>query len=383
LDWRNKTIFVTGATGFIGGRVCERLIQAGAKNVRALVHTPKRAARIGRLPIQLSAGSLLDGASLRDALGNARIVVHCGLGVAGGIVRGTQNLLDAAEAAGVERLVHMSTAAVYGLTPKPGSETEDAPLLHTGDSYCDNKARAEKIVLRSGRRGLPVVILRPSIVYGPYSAWSTRLIPDLKARHVALIEGGRGACNTTYVDNLVDAIFLSLENDNALGQAFFITDGERITWGDFIRAHMKMMGEPFALSDLSAKQIREYYQSQPGMLISSFQRTKQVLRSREFRELLLRIPASARVLSRAWSWAASLDEESRERLQARIGVLRPSHPAAQNGRYIPDEVTFATQTASVFFCIEKAKNILGYQPRVPFRQGIEMVEQWLRFANYL
>src|ERR1700704_3236869 len=171
VNWHDKTVFVTGATGFIGGRVCERLVQAGARDVRALVHTPKHAARIGRLPIQLCQGSLLDQSSLREAMGNAKVVIHCGLGVARGIVKGTQNLLEAAEAAGVERVIHMSTAAVYGLTPRPGSESEESSAPHTGDAYCDNKREAEKVVLRFARRGLPAGILRPSIFYGAHFAW--------------------------------------------------------------------------------------------------------------------------------------------------------------------------------------------------------------------
>src|SRR6266853_3804316 len=159
VNWQDKTVFVTGATGFIGGRVCERLIQAGATDVRALVHTSKNAARIGRLPIQLCSGSLLDQTSLSQAMGNARVVIHCGLGIARGIVKGTQNLLETAASAGVERVVHMSTAAVYGLTPRPGSESEETPVPRTGDAYCDNKGEAEKIVLRFASRGLPAVIL--------------------------------------------------------------------------------------------------------------------------------------------------------------------------------------------------------------------------------
>src|SRR3989442_1543127 len=110
-----------------------------------------------------------------------------------------------------------------------------------GDQYCDNKARAEQVVLKFGKRGLPAVILRPSIVCGPFSAWSTRLIENLRDNRVVLIDDGRGSCNTTYVDNLVDAIFLSLENEQAIGHTFFITDGEAITWGDFIRAHIAML----------------------------------------------------------------------------------------------------------------------------------------------
>jgi nucleoside-diphosphate-sugar epimerase len=383
VTWRDKTIFVTGATGFIGGRVCERLVQAGCKNVCAFVHTPHRAARIGRLPIAMRMGSLLNRASVREALGKANLVVHCGLGVGRGIVEGTENVLEAAASAGVERFIQMSTAAVYGLTPKAGCETEDAPLPHTGEPYCDNKGRAERAVLRFGRRGLPVVILRPSIVWGPYSAWSTRLIPDLKERRVCLINGGQGACNTTYVDNLIDAVFLGFENEKALGEAFFITDGERVTWGDFIHAHIKMLGQDIALPNLSQEEIQEHYRRQPGLVMGSFRAAGQALRSREFRQLLLRIPATKRMLDGIWHWSASLDESKRDRIRARVGIRPAVATAGDNDRAMPDADTLATQSTTVFFSIEKAKRLLGYRPRIDFTEGMTRVEQWLRFANYL
>ena len=82
-------------------------------------------------------------------------MIHCGLGQASGIVRGTQNLLEVTADARAERFIHMSTAAVYGEKPSLGCETEDAPLRRTGDSYCDNKARAERVVRRFVRRGCP------------------------------------------------------------------------------------------------------------------------------------------------------------------------------------------------------------------------------------
>ena len=81
--------------------------------MRALVRSPHKAARIARLPIELLPGSLLDRESLRLALGDTKIVIHCGLGNARGIVRGTENLLTVAAQADVERFIHMSTAAVF------------------------------------------------------------------------------------------------------------------------------------------------------------------------------------------------------------------------------------------------------------------------------
>jgi nucleoside-diphosphate-sugar epimerase len=382
MKWRNQMVFVTGATGFIGGRICERLVLANAGPIRALVHSPHKAARIARLPFEMVRGSLLHRESLRSALGQAKVVIHCGLGNARGIVRGTENLLAVAAEAGVERFVHMSTAAVHGLTPPPGTETEDAPVRATSDDYCDNKRRAERVVARFGRRGMSTVILRPSIVYGPYSAWSTRLVQSLRQNTVALIDGGRGACNTTYVDNLIDALFLSLDNDASSGETFFITDGEAITWGDFIRAHVAMLGRCELLPEISSEKVLAYYKQRPGLLTGSWKASAQVLRSRQFRELLLQIPLTQRLLSGAWGWLESLSEDKQQRARSRLGVRHPDE-AAPAGAPIPDPVDFATQTGTVFFRIDKARRVLGYEPRVLFRQGIGLVEQWMHYANYI
>jgi nucleoside-diphosphate-sugar epimerase len=382
MRWRDQTVFVTGATGFIGGRICERLVLANAGRVRALIHSPHKAARIARLPIELLPGSLLDRESLRSALGDAKVVIHCGLGNARGIVRGTENLLAVATQAGVERFLHMSTAAVHGLTPPPGTETEEVPARATGDNYCDNKRRAEKVVARMGHQGMSTVILRPSIVYGPYSAWSTRLVQNLRQNTVALIDGGRGACNVTYVDNLIDAIFLCLDNNASSGETFFITDGERVTWGDFIRAHAAMLGLSEPLPDVSSERVRAYYKQQPGLLTGSIKATGQVLRSRQFRELLLKVPLTQRLLTGAWGWLESLSEERRQMVRSHLGERRPAE-VARAGAPIPDPVDFATQTGTVFFRIDKAQKVLGYEPRVRFRLGVALVEQWMRQATYI
>jgi nucleoside-diphosphate-sugar epimerase len=389
MNWRDKNIFVTGATGFIGGRICERLVQAGVRQVRTLVHNIQRAPRIARLPVELCPGDLLDKESLQRALSDSQIVIHCGLGVALGIVRGTTNLLEVAADAHVERFVHMSTTAVYGLTPPPGSETESAPIRRTGDPYCDNKGKAERVIARFVQRGLPAVVLRPSIVYGPYSAWSTRLIEGLRQHKVALIDEGHGACNTTYVDNLVDAVFLSLENDHSVGETFFINDGERITWGDFIRVHANMLETAPVLPNISRTKIVAYYDKQPGLLRSSIKQTLRMLLSRDFRMMLLEIPACREVLAPLWRSLEAMPPEKRQRLRSllhggtRNGNGARNLAAAAGNGYIPDQVDLATQTGTVFFAIDKARRLLGYEPRVQFAQGIKLVEQWLRFANYL
>lgn len=380
MNWAEEKFLVTGATGFIGGRVCERLVQAGAREVCALVHSPHRAARIARLPVQLCSGNLLDPDSLVPVLKDATVIIHCGLAHARGIYTGTENLLRLAQSSRLKKFVHISTAAVYGLTPPPGSEKETAPVKKTGDNYCDNKARAERIVLAYAKRGVPAAILRPSIVYGPYSAWNLRPIPELRENRAVLIDGGSGICNTTYVDNLVDAIFLTLKTDGANGQAFFITDGERITWGDFIRAHARMMGLDTALPEITSAELATVYGNHTGLIAGSIKGASKAVRSKEFRAVLLQIPVFERALKSTWEWLESLPESRRQRIRSRFGVPRRKFVPA-SAISIPDEVTFQTQTGTVFFNIQKAREILGYTPRVNFQEGMLRVEQWLRFAN--
>jgi hypothetical protein len=108
-----------------------------------------------------------------------------------------------------------------------------------------------------------------------------------------------------------------------------------------------------------------------------------ILRSRELRQLLLQIPVAERTLTAVWGRMQSLPETRQQKIRSRVGVLPKSFGPSKNGRFIPDEIALATQTASVFFSIEKAKRILDYRPRIPFTQGAALVEQWLRFANYL
>src|SRR5207253_10190678 len=124
-----------------------------------------------------------------------------------------------------------------------------------------------------------------------------RLMDDLRLGRVAFIDGGRGACNLTYVDNLIDAMVLGLENDHGLYQAFFITDGERVTWGDFIRAHMALMETPPAVGEVSRAEIEDS-RGKNGLLLDSVKATARVARSKEFRQMLMRIPLTEAVLKR-------------------------------------------------------------------------------------
>jgi nucleoside-diphosphate-sugar epimerase len=149
-------------------------------------------------------------------------------------VEGTRNLLEASMASGVERFIHFSTTDVYGY---PGGvaieETYSATRFRNW--YAETKLAAEAEVLRAAAaRAVDVVILRPATVYGPRSKEVVgEIARAIRNRSMLLIDGGRAVAGLCYVENLVDAALLALSHKNASGEAFNVSDGLGVTWKQF------------------------------------------------------------------------------------------------------------------------------------------------------
>ena len=224
-------VLITGASGFIGSRLCEKFKLQYAIPYRAVVHRFARAARIARLGSEMVGMDLSDPTSLDAALEGCDAVVHLAYVDAG---KAEETLLAACRRARVKRFVHISSMAVHG--PNPGPECaheETATIGRYNEPYSDAKARAEKVVQREIARGLPGVILRPTIVYGPYSPFVVRVIEAARAGAISLIDEGSGVCNAVYVDDVCDAIYAALESERAIGQAVFITGDRAVSWRDY------------------------------------------------------------------------------------------------------------------------------------------------------
>lgn len=188
------------------------------------------AARIGRHPIEPVACDLLDPEQIHAALAGVDFVIHCAVGDTAATVDGTRNLLSAAHAAGIRRLIHVSTIDVYG-TPS-GTVTEDHPLVRTGRPYGDSKIEAEEACREFEGMGLGVVILRPTIVYGPHSdlwvsAYARRFF---EGSWLLSRDACQGRCNLLYVDDLVQACILSLEAEGVEGLAFNVNGPDVVSW---------------------------------------------------------------------------------------------------------------------------------------------------------
>jgi nucleoside-diphosphate-sugar epimerase len=234
-----KRCLVTGATGFIGGRLARRLAQEGYA-VRCLARPSSDTSQLRDLGVEIVHGDLTSAPSLAEAVERCDAVLHCGAlvsdwatveEIAAVNVGGTRNLLDAAAGTSVKRFVHLSTTDVYG---HPGgaaiAETHTASRFRNW--YAQTKLEAEAEV-RGARAGgdLDVVILRPATVYGPGSKDVIgEIARAIQAGHMLLVDRGRAIAGLCYVENLLDALLLALGHRAAVNQAFNVTDGLEVTW---------------------------------------------------------------------------------------------------------------------------------------------------------
>jgi acetylornithine/succinyldiaminopimelate/putrescine aminotransferase/nucleoside-diphosphate-sugar epimerase len=248
---RDDVCLVTGATGFIGGHLTERLVQEGHQ-VRCLVRASSDTSLLEQLDVEIAVGDLLNARSLAGAADGCRYVFHCGALVSDWAttneiarinVEGTQNLLAASAAASVQRFIHFSTTDVYGYPGGSGiDETHTAERFRNW--YAQTKLTAEAEVRRAeSAHALEAVVLRPATVYGPRS---TEVVGEMaraiRSGNMLLVDGGRAVAGLCYVDNLIDAAVLALGHEAAPGHAFNITDGLDITWKEFTNGLARGLG---------------------------------------------------------------------------------------------------------------------------------------------
>ena len=230
-------IFLTGATGFVGGALSRALLARGDK-VTALVRQPPPES--GSWEIRWVRGDLTADGSWLTALAGHDAVIHAAgrLGAFGISekayvqlhVEGTRRLLEAAGSAGVRRLLYVSSPGVLG--PTRGSAlTEEAPYRPT-NRYERSKALAEKLVRKFAEHGLPVVIVRPEFLYGPGDLHVLGLFRAIQRGRFFLINGGRSSCHPTYIDDGVRGMLLALEKGGE-GEIYQIAGESPVAMRDF------------------------------------------------------------------------------------------------------------------------------------------------------
>jgi nucleoside-diphosphate-sugar epimerase len=245
---------ITGATGFVGGRVAEACVGRGHA-VRTIARASSDTSLPERLGVSILRGDLADAELVRKALDGVDVVVHAAakVGDRGPVeeyravnVDGLRNLLAACRGRPLGRLVHVSSLGVYEPRHHHGTDESVPAFFHHFDGYTQSKAEAEQVALAYHREHrVPVVILRPGFVYGPRDRTVLpRLIRKLRNGRIHYLGGDRRALNSIYVGNLVDAVLRAAENPHAVGQTYNLTDGEPVTKERFINAIADALGLP-------------------------------------------------------------------------------------------------------------------------------------------
>lgn len=259
---KNFPVFVTGASGFIGGKLAERLLAEGRK-VRVLSRRPLP--QLEARGAEVIVGDLDDRHALARGCHSADTVFH----VAGRVgvwgppedffrvnVGGTQQLLAAAYDAKVPRFVYTSSPSVVYDGGDLAAVDESAPLCTAAPcAYPTSKAAAEKLVLAANGRGLATIALRPHLVWGPGDKNVVpRVLALARAGKLKIVGSGRNRVDITHISNVVDAHLLAEDaitschplgdKRPAAGRAFFITNGEPVVLWDWINAVLRGVGIP-------------------------------------------------------------------------------------------------------------------------------------------
>ncbi len=245
-------VLLTGATGFLGSRVLERLLARGYE-VRALVRPSSDRSALSGRGVELVEGELgtsgtgIDG-PLARALDGCDLVIHAGARVEtsgdwglfhNANVGGTHDLLEAARAAGVRRFVHVSSLGIFdipasGVRIDEGADYDHEPRLR--GHYTRSKIHADRVVAAAIRAGAPAVIVRPGILYGAGRPLYRGRLSRSVGSSLLLVVGSAGyRPPLCYVDNAADAVVQAGEHPGASGGMFNVVDDPELTHETYFR----------------------------------------------------------------------------------------------------------------------------------------------------
>jgi nucleoside-diphosphate-sugar epimerase len=315
-----RRVFITGALGFIGQRLAERYRERGVE--------------VRGVDVQAGdgvvAGDVTEpGEWQRHAEGCDLFFHTAALITSTGDpdevwkinVLGTRLALDAAVAGGAERFVHFSSVLAFSWDFPDGVD-ERHPVRPNGMPYVDTKVASEQVVLQAHASGeMACTVVRPGDVWGPRSRPWTIIPVEMAKQGLFMVPRG-GIFSPVYIDNLVDGVVLAAEREEGAGEVFILTDGAGVPVEEFFGRYYRMLGKdgPRALP----------------------------------RQALVRVAA---------------------------GFDRLSRLARRENEMTPNSAAYLSRTGT--YSIEKARRVLGYEPKVGLDEGFRRTEAWLREQRML
>lgn len=324
-------ILITGGLGFLGSHLSSRLSTSG-EAVRILARPSRQTVQEGPPSSQVVWGDIRDPEAVDRAVEGAEVVIHLVSNFRKGgsdekeahavNVEGTRNVLAACSRHGVRQLIHCSTIGVHGSVLEIPA-TEKSPF-NPLDLYQETKLQAEQEVWRHhGTTGLPVTVIRPISMFGPGDRRMLKLFRMIKNRRFVMVGEGDALFQPAYIDDVVDGFLLALRNDRALGEAFIVGGEEYVPLRELVSLIAAELGV------------------QPPWL---------------------RVPLRP-ILTLA---------DLCEKCCIPLGIEPPLHRR---------RVSFFQNDRA--FSIEKARRLLGFQPRMPLRDALRATIGWYRVHGWL
>lgn len=325
-----RRVLVTGGTGFTGQRLCRRLRAEGC-DVVTFVRPTSQTEPLVRMGVACKVVELTDRDQVvREVRGFSHVfhvaaayrTEHADVGEFSRVnVDATGHLLDAARRSGVERFIHCSTVGVQGEIEDPPA-SEDDPIA-PGDHYQESKARGERLALDHFGQGLAGTVVRPVGIYGPGDRRFLKLFRGIDRGRFVMIGSGDPLYHLTFVDDLVEGFLLAATRDEAVGEVFTIGGPTYTTVRELVDLLADVLGRPRPRFHIPFAPV----------------------------------------------YAASV---VCERLGKSIGVSPPLYPR---------RLDFFSKDRA--FSIQKARRLLGYEPRVPLEEGLRRTAGWYRDEGWL
>lgn len=244
-----KRLFITGASGFIGSHLMKHLYTLKNYEVLGLVRSTSNLFRLQNGKHRLIKGSLDDSPNIFPE--GIDCVIHtAGMASDWGRwedfyrtnVEGTLNIIHNSIKKRVKRFIYLSSTVVYGFTGNLNTG-EDQNLKPFNHAYCKSKYLAETKVFEH-KGDIEVFVLRPSNVFGPFDTrFTMQLIEGINSGLRLFPGGGNTITSPCYVKNLVKAVELCIKAENGAGEAYNITDGNDITWREFLSMIAEELGK--------------------------------------------------------------------------------------------------------------------------------------------
>jgi 2-alkyl-3-oxoalkanoate reductase len=245
------TTLVTGATGLLGSHVVDRLVQQGERP-RVLVQPGEAPSPFATADVEVCTGDIRDRATLEAAVAGSDHVVHCAArtGPWGPEaeyertnVQALGTLVRVASAAGVRRIVHVSSITVHG-NDVDGAADEDTPFRAEPNPYSRSKIAAEHLVQRLvSEHSVAITIVRPGWIYGPRDVASfARTATMIRDGRMVMVGSGRNHLPLIYVTDAADGILRAVATDAPSGRAYLLVNDEPVTQREYLEAIAHALG---------------------------------------------------------------------------------------------------------------------------------------------